>query len=105
MVELNLSPTELGAVIQGLAAVRATMFPSAPTSHVNAPVHLPVQVQAVVPANRIAGRRLIIVRRPGFGWTSLKPTGDVGADLAAETSSWATRIGTSRKAGEVAGRF
>jgi len=83
VVELDLSASELDAMIQGLAAARATLSPPVPTSHVNVPVHPPVQIQGVVPAHRIAGKRLIMMRHPGLGWLSFELAGNAGTDLAA----------------------
>lgn len=82
-VELDLSAEELDAVIRGLATARAALSPPVPMSHSKAPMHPAVVIQAVVPAQRIADKRLILLRHPGFGWMSFELTGNAGADLAA----------------------
>jgi len=77
-----LSARELDEMVRALAAVRATLIPPVSDTYVNAPLQPLVRVQAVVPAERIGGKRVILFRHPGLGWLPFELEGNDAANFA-----------------------
>lgn len=76
------SPEQLDAIIQGLAAVRARLSLAVSATHLDAPIRPTVDMQAVIPAERVDGKRVILFRHPGLGWLSFELTAQAALDLA-----------------------
>ncbi|GJD86485.1 hypothetical protein [Methylobacterium haplocladii] len=77
-----MSAEHLDKTIQGLATARASMLPAVPASPDGAQMPMLARAQAVIPADRIDGKRVIKFRHPGFGWLSFELKDTDAADLA-----------------------
>jgi hypothetical protein len=72
----------LDEIIRNLAAAREALDPPVPMTPKGVPMPLLGRIQAILPAERIDGRRIIGVRHPGFGWIAFELLGADSADLA-----------------------
>lgn len=79
----NTTPTELDGLVQGLAMTRARLLPPVSETHDDAMISPPVPAQAVIPAELIDGKRVMLLRHPGLGWLSFELNTQVALDLAA----------------------
>ncbi|GEP01906.1 hypothetical protein GCM10007887_42580 [Methylobacterium haplocladii] len=79
---ITMSAEHLDKTIQGLATARASMLPAVPASPDGAQMPMLARAQAVIPADRIDGKRVIKFRHPGFGWLSFELKDTDAADLA-----------------------
>lgn len=77
-----ISVQELDAIIRRLADVRSTLDPPVPASSNDVPMPLLGRINAVVPAERINGKRILGIRHSGLGWMAFALEGSDSADLA-----------------------
>ena len=80
--QIAISAQELDAFIQRLALIRSSLNPPVPATHTEVPIQVIARMQAVLPEERIDGRRLVRLRHPGFGWITFELKGSDAADLA-----------------------
>jgi hypothetical protein len=80
--QMAISAQELDAFIQRLALIRSSLIPPVPATHAEVPIQVIARMQAVMPKERIDGRRIVRLRHPGFGWIDFELKGSDAADLA-----------------------